>query len=143
VTEVEEMVDLLRYANYRKVADALRVSKTAVSNWARGRDVNPLRVRQVRDLLRPETAREAAPPEWAERLQAQVEAIAGGLPTEAYIDRAKGEVIATINEARDQAVEAMVRVVTARVVEGLLGQLPQQLAESAHESPPAVADGTR
>jgi hypothetical protein len=63
VTDAEEMVDLMRYASQAKVAAALGVSRTTTGHWAKGRDVTPYRVRQVRDLLRPETARDAAPVE--------------------------------------------------------------------------------
>lgn len=56
MTDAEEMQQLLTYANLAKVAAALRVSRNAVSQWARGNDVTPYRVRQVRDLLRPTPA---------------------------------------------------------------------------------------
>jgi len=61
VSDADEMQNLLTYANYKKVGDALGVTKTTVSNWAHGINVSPHRLLQVRDLLRPETAREAAP----------------------------------------------------------------------------------
>ena len=60
------MVELLRYANFSKVATALQVSRSAAARWSQGKDVTPQRLRQVEDLLRP-----AGPddlPEWTKRL---------------------------------------------------------------------------
>jgi hypothetical protein len=74
VAEADEMRDLLTYANYAKVGRALGVTKTTVSKWARGEDVNPRRLMQVRDLLRPQPAEEPAPA-WAERLLAGMMAV--------------------------------------------------------------------
>jgi predicted AAA+ superfamily ATPase len=77
----DQMQDLLRYANYRKVGDALGVTKEAVSAWARGQNVTPYRVTQVRELMRrivEDTGQHetAAPPKWAGRLEESIEAIA-------------------------------------------------------------------
>lgn len=69
------MAELLTYANYAKVGKALNVSRNAVRQWARGKDVTPYRVRQVRDLLRPSTQQDTAPPEWARRLLTGVMAL--------------------------------------------------------------------
>ena len=67
---------LLAYANYAKVATALLVSRAAVADWAKGRSVTPYRLRQLEQLLRPDLqTKEAAPPEWAERLEQKVDAI--------------------------------------------------------------------
>ena len=55
------MIELLRYANRTKVAAALGVSPQSTSQWAKGRDVTPFRLRQVEDLLRPQRAGEADP----------------------------------------------------------------------------------
>lgn len=67
---------LLTYANYAKVATALLVSRAAVADWAKGKSVTPYRLRQLEQLLRPDLqTKEAAPPEWAERLEAKVDAI--------------------------------------------------------------------
>ena len=71
MSDSEEMIDLLRYASDRKVAVALGVKRQSVWAWARGKHVTPYRVRQVRDLLRP-TQREAAPPQWVERVLASL-----------------------------------------------------------------------
>lgn len=65
MADADEMRDLLTYAAYNKVAAALNVSRNTVSLWARGVNVSPYRLRQVRDLLRPETARNATAPSWA------------------------------------------------------------------------------
>lgn len=64
MADSDEMRDLLAYAAYNKVAAALTVSRNTVSLWAKGRNVTPYRLRQVRDLLRPETVKEPQP-EWA------------------------------------------------------------------------------
>lgn len=68
MTDAERMVDLLRYANLSKVAKALGVTKTTTSDWSHGRGVNPLRLRQVEDLLRPQSA-SMPPPTNAELLK--------------------------------------------------------------------------
>lgn len=82
MTDAERMRELLRYANYAKVAGALGVSRTSVAAWAKGRDVSPFRLRQVEGLLLPE--REEAPtPEWAQGLREDVAAIRSGVESEA------------------------------------------------------------
>lgn len=76
--EASEMVGLLRYAQYIRVAEALGVSRNIVSKWAKGRSVTPYRVRQVRELLTfgPQT-KESPPPHWATGLVNDVPAIRG------------------------------------------------------------------
>jgi transcriptional regulator with XRE-family HTH domain len=69
VSDADEMVELLRYASRAKVATALGVSRTTTGQWARGKDVTPYRLRQVRDLLRPPEPEPPAPA-WVERLLA-------------------------------------------------------------------------
>ena len=61
MTYEERMQELLAYANFRKVGDALDVSRQQVAQWAKGRDVNVRRLHQVEDLLRPQRAGEADP----------------------------------------------------------------------------------
>lgn len=101
--EFEEMVDLLRYANYSRVAKALNVSKNAVSEWAHGRDVSPYRVRQVRDLLRPPQP-EPQPPEWAERLLAGVMVLERkGEVTAGELDQAEADAVAWLATARQRS----------------------------------------
>ena len=68
------MTALLRYANFRKVGDALGVTRQTVSRWARGDAITPYQERRLRELLDEETAA----PEW-ERLEAKVDAIARSL----------------------------------------------------------------
>lgn len=70
-TDADRMVELLQYANLRKVADALGVSRQTTAQWARGRDVNPLRLSQVEQLLRPAPA-QPEPPAWATSLAAEM-----------------------------------------------------------------------
>lgn len=90
MTDAEEMIDLMRYASQVKVAAALGVTKTTTGQWAKGRDVTPYRVRQVRDLLRPPTAQETAPPGWAERLLVGVMALeTKQAVSDAELDRAE------------------------------------------------------
>ena len=71
MSDAEEMVELLAYASYAKVAKALRVSRNAVTRWAHGEDVTPYRVNQVRDLLRPPAADPPAPA-WVGRVLASL-----------------------------------------------------------------------
>jgi transcriptional regulator with XRE-family HTH domain len=82
-SDAERAASLLTYCNYQKVADALRVSRASVADWAKGRSVTPYRLRQLEQLLRPDLEiEEAAPPEWAERLANKtVERVLSALPT--------------------------------------------------------------
>lgn len=67
---------LLAYANYAKVGVALRVSRATVADWAKGQSVTPYRLNQLEQLLRPDLqTKEAAPPQWVERLMAGVMAL--------------------------------------------------------------------
>ena len=85
------MQALLRYANYTHVAKGLTeagysVSAATVSRWAQGRNVTPMTVRLVADLLQIETAE--SPPAWAEGLATRtaisvIEALAPGHVQEA------------------------------------------------------------
>lgn len=66
MSDAERAVALLRYANYAKVAAALDVSRATVAEWAKGRGVNPLRARQLEQLLRPDIqATDEDYPRWA------------------------------------------------------------------------------
>ena len=85
--ERDEMVGLLRYANFSKVAEAVGVKRAAVSNWAAGRNVSPKRLEQVRALLgapvTPQGTTKEPPPEWARAMESRlVEAIEGRLPSD-------------------------------------------------------------
>ena len=85
------MKRLLTYANYQKVANALKVSRASVSEWSRGIDVTPYRLDEVRALMQsvvgrrrkaPPAEADGAAPEWAGRLERMIEAIAvaSGIP---------------------------------------------------------------
>lgn len=100
MADADAMIDLMRYASQAKVAVALGVSKTTTGDWAKGRGVTPFRLRQVRDLLRPETV--DAPPMWVERL------LAGMMMLE---DRAD---VSDVELARTQAKVAAYLTATAR-----------------------------
>jgi len=66
------MVRLLRFANYTRVAEALGVHRSAVSKWAKGRQVTPWNLSQVEALL---GQQHQTKPDWA-RLMQTVDAIA-------------------------------------------------------------------
>jgi len=66
VGDAERMRELLRYANYAKVAAAIGVTRAAVAEWAKGRDVSPYRLHQVEELLTP--GQHESAPAWAEAL---------------------------------------------------------------------------
>lgn len=75
-------VAVLTYANRAAVARALTergytVSKMQVNRWAGGAEMPPIAARMILELFLhgPEMPKEAAPPEWAERLQATVDSI--------------------------------------------------------------------
>jgi hypothetical protein len=70
----ERAVQLLALANYRKVGTALKVSRASVARWAKG-EITPWQLQRLEDLMGSETRNEAAPPDWAERLLATVEAM--------------------------------------------------------------------
>jgi hypothetical protein len=71
--DAKRMMDALRYANFQSVGTALGVSRSAVQKWAAGRQVTPWNLSQVEQLLG--HAKEAARPEWAERLIEDVAAL--------------------------------------------------------------------
>lgn len=73
----ERMAALLRYANYQKVGDALGVGRAAVQKWAKGRNVGAYQLQQVERLFGEPFGGhdEAAPPEWARRLDVKVDAV--------------------------------------------------------------------
>ena len=68
------MARMLAVLNGGEVARRLNVTRTTVSDWSYATDPPPARVNQVRDLLLAALgqSKEAAPPEWAERLIADV-----------------------------------------------------------------------
>jgi hypothetical protein len=72
VSDAGEMRDLLTYASYAKVGAALGVSRNSVSRWARGLDVTPYRLDQVRQLLRPPQPQDETEPQWARALLHQM-----------------------------------------------------------------------
>lgn len=75
MSDADEMRALLAYANYAKVGRALDVTKATVSKWAKGEGVNPRRLEQVRNLIRP---LEPEPvPQWVERVLAGLMAVEG------------------------------------------------------------------
>ena len=79
VSDASEMQRLLTYASYAKVGRALGVSRATVSEWAAGRDVNPKRLEQVRELMRSVVGRTKNPPrsfDW-DGLMKTVDLIAG------------------------------------------------------------------
>lgn len=60
----DRMAELLRYANYQHVADALGIKRQQVWRWAHGQKVTASAVQRVQAVMRPdlpETGKEAAP----------------------------------------------------------------------------------
>jgi predicted GTPase len=75
-------VAVLTYANRAAVARALTergysVSKMQVNRWAGGAEMPTIAARMILELFLhgPDMPKEAAPPEWAERLEAKVDSI--------------------------------------------------------------------
>lgn len=146
MTDAEQMVELLTYANYAKVGAALGVSRNAVSEWARGNDVTPYRVRQVRDLLRPPSASDGSEPQWARALLHQMAQIADTQKEAApqieerldaimtrdevqkLVSEVEGRVTATIEGGVTARADAIVDHVVDRMVEELLKRAPQPVA---------------
>jgi len=72
------VIDLLRYANRRKVADALTaagydVSRATVNRWARGKEMPPIAARLIREMF---GAQSEAAPEASGRLEVYLLALA-------------------------------------------------------------------
>lgn len=72
------MIDLLRYANRQKVAEALtaagyEVSRATVNRWARGKEMPPIAARLIREIFG--TPNKAAP-NGSERLEVYLLALA-------------------------------------------------------------------
>jgi hypothetical protein len=65
------MQDLLRYANYAKVGEELKVTRQTVARWAKGESVPQWATQAIERLMLGES-KEAAPPEWARRLHAEL-----------------------------------------------------------------------
>lgn len=99
----QEMMALLRYANYAKVAAALGVSRASVADWAAGRHVTPARLHAVRKLMNAENA----PPAEADGAYRKV--------------------------AIEAAEEVVRRLVTPEVVERAALRLEARLAETARQ----------
>jgi predicted transcriptional regulator len=68
----DELVRLLRYANFSAIGRELGVSAQAVKNWAEGRNTSPARLNQVRSLYGLDTQEETPRPEWAEGLEDRI-----------------------------------------------------------------------
>jgi thioesterase domain-containing protein len=116
-------VALLAYANRAKVAEALTaqgypVTRVTVNRWANGADMPEIAARMILELFghTPETTKEAAPPEWAERLA----------------DDAANEVVR-------QLVDLLIPEDEARRVATLAGQL-RALSQLRREAPPERTD---
>jgi hypothetical protein len=58
------MQDLLRYANYAKVAAKLKVHRATVARWAAGESVPAWAVERVEQLMGVSKAQEEPPPWW-------------------------------------------------------------------------------
>jgi hypothetical protein len=116
-------VELLRLANQSEVARALttqgyQVSRMTVNRWARGAEIPEVAERMILELFghTPETTKEAAPPEWAERLA----------------DDAANEVVR-------QLVDLLIPEDEARRVATLAGRLRAQ-SQLRREAPPERTD---
>jgi predicted transcriptional regulator len=68
----DELVALLRYANFSAIGRELGVSAQAVKNWAEGRNTSPARLNQVRALYGLDTQEETPRPDWAEGLEDRI-----------------------------------------------------------------------
>jgi transcriptional regulator with XRE-family HTH domain len=111
VTDADEMRELLTYANLAKVGKALGVSRNTVSEWANGHNVSPMRVRQVRDLLRPPQPQGSALPVMVKRLLAGMMAL----------ERERGISDAALSQAMTdaEAMEQLALAADARLAERL------------------------
>ena len=123
------MRELLAYAAYHKVAAALGVSRTSVSQWAKGRDVTPYRVRQVRDLLRPPEPQDETEPQWARALLhrlnqmgEQVDGIAERWTTDEappWAAGLTGQIVSAIAAGQEDLIEAIAARVAADAARAL------------------------
>lgn len=90
-----KMVALLRYADFAEVGRALGRTPSAVHKWYWGKNVGPDQVRRVEELLGKQ--KEAARPEWAERLLTGVMALERHHKiTDAQIEAARAQALAAV-----------------------------------------------
>lgn len=96
-SDYERMVRLLRYASFAEVAKTLGVDPSAVQKWYWGKNVGAEQVRRVEELLGKQ--KEAATPEWAERLLAGVIALERHHKiTDADMEAARAQALAAVRQ---------------------------------------------
>jgi hypothetical protein len=122
-------VAVLTYANRAKVAEALTeqgypVSRVTVSRWARGGEMPEIAARMILELFghTPNTTKEAAPPEWAERLFEKVDAMATDQRTIA-------------EEAVSSAVRAIAPLPSMESADQMIALLEERLRRRAEARP--------
>jgi hypothetical protein len=144
VTDAEQMIELLTYANYAKVAAALNVSRNAVSAWSRGRDVTPYRVRQVRDLLRPPSARDETEPQWARALLHQMAQAAADAQKEAappdWVKRLKDDALAEMKRHNDKLARSIRELIEDESPNGLIGRALRRAAAQLEAPEPTSGE---
>lgn len=123
-TDAERMRELLRYANYAKVAEELGVHRATVARWAAGESVPSWAVRAVERLIVGER-KETAPPDWAERLERKMDEI-----------RANQDTIA--DQASRRIIEALAPPELLRAA-ALLRERQAELPRQGAGSPPSGA----
>ncbi len=85
-------VELLRYANRQKVADALTaqgysVTRMTVNRWAGGSKMPTIAARMICELFGHHDTKEALPPQWARGLVDEVLAAVQASSAESALDR--------------------------------------------------------
>ena len=138
-------VAVLTYANRAKVAEALTrggypVTRMTVNRWAAGAEMPAIAARMVIELFEhtPGTTKEAAPPIWAERLQASIEAVYERQTT--IIDR-QGTVG---QEMAGKVIEALASPAQHEWAERIAARLdapPTQSSEASDDRPGTEAPG--
>jgi transcriptional regulator with XRE-family HTH domain len=126
VTEQEaaaRMQELLTYANHSKVGRAIGVSRTTVSEWAKGRDVTPYRLTQVEQLLGP------PPVDIATRLQEVLAAVAD----------AERRVISEVRQSREALYDTIADQLVREVLPGILEELNAEQLGGTEDPPPDAA----
>ena len=126
----EQLINLLRYANKTAVGEALGVSAQTVINWSEGKHPSQTRLDQIRALYglpvaSPGTTKEAAEPEWVQRLEDRLIELRENQDRVAQ-EAAAGVVTALTPPVREQ---------WAARIEARLADIPTQSDEAPAGSP--------
>lgn len=136
----DRMQELLAFANYSKVARALDVSKSAVSDWANGRDVTPFRLEQVERLLLRAAPAIAEPPGGyaLSDLTSKVDAIITRDEVLELVDDAKRAIVSEVQLNREALYTAIAEELVSKALPRLLEELRAERSNGTQDPPPGT-----